>query len=75
MARLRVKLLGADQAPLNAIEGWTSINGNPGVDEWRGRLWLPDDDQVNPTRKYCPIRTDVRAGEMITEQFVASESA
>jgi hypothetical protein len=75
MARLQSKLLDADQVPFDDIERWTPINGRPGLDEWRGRFWLPDGDRVDPTRKYCLIRDDGRAGEMVVDQFITSEGA
>lgn len=75
MARLQSKLLDADQVPFDDIERWTPINGRPGLDEWRGRFWLPDGDRVDPTRKYCLIRDDGRTGEMVVDQFITSEGA
>jgi len=72
MPRLQSKLLDTDQVPSEHIEGLTPIKESSSLDEWRGRFWLPDGDRVDPTRKYCLVGHDGRAGEMIMDNFVVS---
>jgi len=38
-------------------------------DQWPGRYWLPADDRIEPTQKFCLIRSDGRVGEMLLERF------
>ena len=37
--------------------------------QWPGRYWSPATDRVEPTRKYCLIQSDGRAGEMLLDRF------
>ena len=75
MPRLQSKLLDADQIPFDDMKRWTPIKERGGLDDWRGRFWLPDGDRVDTTRKYCLIRDDGRTGEMVMDQFITSEAA
>jgi hypothetical protein len=75
MASLRVKLLDDEKLSFGDIKGSSPIKESPGLDEWRGRFWLPDGNLVDPTRKHCLIRDDGRAGEMLMDQFIMSEGA
>jgi hypothetical protein len=75
MPLLQSKLLDADQIPFDDIERWTLIKERAGLDDWRGRFWLPDGDRVDTTRKFCLIRDDGSVGEMIMEEFAASDYA
>ena len=60
----------ADLVPPGGIAGWSTIETEPGLHEWSGRLRLPaGDSSVEPARKYCLIRHDGRAGEMIVDRF------
>ena len=74
MTRMQSKLLDADQVLFDDIDARLPIKENRGFDEWPGRFWLPDGDRVDPTREHCSIRGDRYAGEMIMEQFTASDS-
>jgi hypothetical protein len=75
MPRLQSKLLDADQSPFDDMKRWTPIKERAGLDDWRGRFWLPDGDRVDTTRKYCLIRDDGRTGEIVMDQFITSEGA
>jgi hypothetical protein len=69
MERLRGKLMDGDRILFDAIEGSITIKEGPGLQEWRGRFWLPAGGQVQPGRKYCLLRDDGRAGELLVESF------
>jgi hypothetical protein len=75
MARLQSKFLDGDQTAFDDIERWNPNNERSGLDEWRGRFWLPDGDRVDPTRKHCLRRDDGRAGQVLMDQFMISEGA
>jgi len=70
---LRDKLLDGDQVSFDDIQAWNMITVKPGLHEWSGRFWLPAGDRVEPTRKYCLIREDGQAGEMIFDRFGSSD--
>jgi hypothetical protein len=67
MERFRGKLMDGDRVLFDEIEKSIAIDEGPGLQEWRGRFWLPDGAQVRPGDKYCLIRDDGRAGEPIVE--------
>jgi hypothetical protein len=73
MASLRVKLLDDGQLSFDHIGGSTPIKESSGLNEWRGRSWLPDGNRVDPARKHCLTRDDGRAGKMVMDQFIASD--
>jgi hypothetical protein len=75
MPQFQSKLLDADQIPFDDMKRWTSIKERAGLDDWRGRFWLPDGDRVDTTRKYRLIRDDGRTGEMVMDQLITSEDA
>jgi hypothetical protein len=67
MERFRGKLMDGERVLLDEIEGSIAIKEWPGLQEWRGRFWLPDGGQVRPGSKYCLIHDDGRAGALIVE--------
>ena len=62
-------MLDGDLVLFGEIEGSITIEEGPSLPEWRGRFWLPAGGQVQPGSKYCLIRDDGRAGELIVESF------
>jgi hypothetical protein len=66
---LRGKLLDGDRVLFDAIEGSIAIKEGPGLQEWRGQFSLPEGGRVEPGRKYCLLRDDGRAGELIVDRF------
>jgi hypothetical protein len=69
MERLRGRLLEGDRTLFDEIEGDIAIEEGPGLQEWRGQFWLPESSPVRPGGKYCLIRDDGRAGEVIVDRF------
>lgn len=69
MERSDGKLLDANQILFNDFSASTAILKGLDHDQWPGRHWLPTDDRVEPTHKYCLIRRDGRLGEMSMERF------
>ena len=69
MERFRGQLLDGDRGLLDEIEGSITIPEGPGLQEWRGRFWLPESSRVRPGGRYGPIRDDGRAGERIVDSF------
>jgi len=69
MERLVGKLLEDDRILFDKIEGSITIKEGPGLQEWRGRFWLPEGSPVEPGGKYCLIRDDGRAGALIVNCF------
>ncbi|MGO9921607.1 MAG: hypothetical protein ACLQIB_43805 [Isosphaeraceae bacterium] len=67
MERFPGKLLQGDRILFDEIEGAITIKDSPGLQEWRGRFWLPEGSPVEPGGKYCLVRDDERAGELILE--------
>jgi hypothetical protein len=67
MERFRGKLMDGDRILFDEIEGSIAIREGPGLQQWRGRFWLPDGAQVRPGDRYCLIRDDGRAGELTVE--------
>ncbi len=67
MVRFQGKLMDGDRVLLDEIEGSIAIKEGPGLQEWRGRFWLPESSPVQPAGKYCLIRDDGRAGELVVE--------
>jgi hypothetical protein len=67
MERFRGKLMDGDRVLFDEIEGSISIREGTGLQQWRGRFWLPDGAQVRPGDRYCLIRDDGRAGELTVE--------
>ena len=70
MERFRGQLMDGNRVLLDEIEGPIAIKEGPGLQEWRGRFWLPDDAMVRPGRRYCLLRDDGRAGELIVASSV-----
>ncbi len=50
------------------IEGSITIKDEPGLQEWRGRFWLPEGSPVEPGGNYSLVRDDGRAGEPIVDR-------
>ncbi len=73
MERTLGKMWNAGQVPAGGIAGWATRSEDPGLCEWSGRFWLPAGDRVDPTRKFCLIRDDGQAGEMIMDRFGSSD--
>jgi hypothetical protein len=71
----RGKLLDGDRVPFQEIQGLSTINERPRVNEWWGRFWLPGGNRVEPIRKYCLMRGDGRPGEMTIDRFGPSQIA
>jgi hypothetical protein len=69
------QLPDGNRAPLEEIEMCSTGNERPGLNEWSGRFWLPVGNQVEPAHKYCLLRGDGRAGEMIMDRFGSSDIA
>ena len=67
MERFRGKLMDGDRVLFDEIEGSIAIKEGPGLQEWQGRFWLPDGAQVRPGDRYCLIRDDGRAGELVVQ--------
>jgi hypothetical protein len=67
MERFRGNLMDGDLGQFDEIEGSIAIKEGPGLQEWWGRFWLPDCTQVRPGDRYCLIRDDGRAGELVVE--------
>ncbi len=67
MERFRGQLTDGDRILLDEIEGSIAIKEWPGLQEWRGRFWLPESSPVQPGGKYGLIRDDGRAGERVME--------
>jgi hypothetical protein len=63
------KLLEGDRALFDKIDGSITINDGPGLQEWRGRFWLPEGSPVEPGGVYCPRRDDGRAGELFVDHL------
>jgi len=69
MERFVGKLLEDDRMLLDKIAGSSTIKDGPGLQEWRGRFWLPEGSPVEPGGKYCLIRDDGRAGALNVDRF------
>jgi len=69
MERFLGKLLQGDRTLFDEIEGSITIKEWPGLQEWRGRFWLPEGSPVEPGGKYCLVRDDGRAGELIVDRL------
>ena len=54
MERFRGKLMDGDRVLLDEIEGSIAIKEWPGLQEWRGRFWLPDDCHGPARRQVLP---------------------
>ena len=67
MECFRSQLMDGDRVLLDEIEESIAIKEWPGLQEWRGQFWLPDDAMVRPGRRNCLIRDYGRAGELIVE--------
>jgi hypothetical protein len=65
MERFRGKLMGGDRVLFDKINGSMPIQDAPGLQEWRGRYWLPDSSQVRSGGKYCLIPDHAPAGALI----------
>ena len=59
--------MDGDRGLLDEIKGSIATAEGPGLQEWRGRFWLPDGAQVRPGDRYCLIRDDGRAGELVVQ--------
>ena len=57
---VRGRLLDGDRIVFNEIEGSIAIKDGPGLQEWRGRFWLPESDQVEAGRMYRLFADDGR---------------
>jgi hypothetical protein len=51
------------------IEGSITIEEGTGLQQWRGRFWLPDSDRVEAGHRYCLMGDDGRAGELVVDNF------
>jgi hypothetical protein len=69
------KLLNVDQVPSGGIAGSSTSEENPSLYQWSGRFWQPANDRVEPTRKFCLVQSDGRAGDMILGRFASRSSA
>lgn len=67
MERFRGQLRDGDRVVLDEIEVSLAIVEGPVLQEWRGRLWLPDGAQVRPGDRYCLIRDYGQAGQLVPE--------
>ncbi len=70
MERFRDQLMDGGRVLIDEIEGFIAITEGTELQEWRGRLWLPDDTRVRPGDRTCLIRDDGRAGELIVGSSV-----
>jgi hypothetical protein len=68
MESFRGELIDGDRALLDQIEGSITIEEGTGLQEWRGRSWLPEIGRFRPGAKYCLVHDDERAGELIVER-------
>ena len=46
------KLPDDDRILFGEIQGSVTIKARPGLEEWRGRLWLPSDHRAQPGGKF-----------------------
>jgi hypothetical protein len=69
MEHLLGKLLQGDRTGFDMIEGSIKIKDGPGLQEWRGRFWLPQGSPVEPGGNYCLVRDDGRAGKLIVDRL------
>ena len=67
MDRFRGKLMDGDRSCSTRSKVTHRIKEGPGAQEWRGEFWLPESSPVQPGGRYCLIRDDGRAGELIVE--------
>ena len=69
MEHLLGKLLQGERISFDEIEGAITIKDSPGLQEWRGRFWLPEGSPVEPGGKHYLARDDGRAGELIVDRL------
>jgi hypothetical protein len=74
MERFQGSLLSIDPALFGDSRATVGVAPGLGHEEWLGRLWLPADDRVDPTRSFCLLRTDGRVGEMVMDRFAMPET-
>jgi hypothetical protein len=69
MQRFQGSSLSVEKTLFDDFRATGAIVPGLGQEEWSGRLWLPADDRVEPTRSFCLLRTDGRVGEMVMDRF------
>lgn len=69
MKRLRGRSREGNRTLFDEVEGSIAIEEGPGLQEWRGRFWLPDSSPIRPGGKDSLIRDDGRAGGPIMNRF------
>jgi hypothetical protein len=74
MQRSQGSPVGFDQTVFDDFRATGAIVPRLGHEEWLGRLWLPADDRVEPTRSFCLLGTDGRVGEMVMDRFALPET-
>jgi hypothetical protein len=55
MNRLRDQLVDGDPHLFDQVEGSIAIQESSGIQEWRGRFWLPASSPVQPGGRFCLI--------------------
>ncbi len=65
MERFRGKLMDGDRVLFDAINGSIAIKDGPGLQEWRGRYWLPESSPVQSGGKHCLIPDVAPAAALI----------